>query len=98
MLYKVSSWWRIERSSKWFNENWRFPNCGRVIDRCYIAIIAPTDFHSDFYNRKGWFFMVLQGVADQKYHFIDVYTGWLGSVYDARVFANSPITNWRKLV
>ena len=56
-----------------------------------LIIIAPTEFHSDYYNRKGWFSMIIQEVADHKYRFIDVYTGWPGSVHDASVFANSPI-------
>ena len=74
-----------------FNEMWRFLNCGGVINGCHIPIIASTKFHSDYYNRKGWFSMILQGVADHKYRFIDVYTGWPGRVHNARVFANSPI-------
>lgn len=52
---------------------------------------APVDYHSDYYNRKGWYSMIVQAVADHKYRFLDVYTGSPGSVHDARVFANSPI-------
>ena len=50
-----------------FNEMWRFLNCGGVINGCCIPIIASTELHSDYYNRKGWFSMILQGVADHKY-------------------------------
>ena len=35
--------------------------------------------------------MILQTVADQKYHFIDIYTDWPGSVHDALVLTNSSI-------
>ena len=52
---------------------------------------APVEFHTDYYNCKGWYSMVVQAVADHKYRFLDVYTGWPGSVHDARVFVNSPI-------
>ena len=74
-----------------FKEKCGFPNCCGAIDGCHIPVAAPVEFHSDYYNRKGWFSVILQGVADHKYRFIDIYTGWPGSVHDARVFANSPI-------
>ena len=54
---------------------------------------APVEFHTDYYkvyNLKGWNSMILQAVADHKYHFLDVYTCWPDSVHDALVFRNSP--------
>ena len=74
-----------------FKDTWDFPNCGGAIDGCHIPMAAPVEFHTDFYNRKGWYSMIIQAVADHKYHFTDIHTGWPGSVHDARVFANSPI-------
>ena len=35
--------------------------------------------------------MILQTVADQKYHFIDIYTDWPSSIHDELVFTNSSI-------
>ena len=35
--------------------------------------------------------MLLQGIADADYCFMDVCIGWPGSVHDARVFVHSPI-------
>ena len=35
--------------------------------------------------------MILQGVVDHSYRFIDVNIGWPGSVHDARVFSHSSI-------
>ena len=48
--------------------------------------------NSDYYNHKGWYSMILQGVVDGQYCFLDVYTGWPGSIHDARVFAHSPLS------
>ena len=48
-----------------------------------FQIKPPALNHSDYYNRKGWYSMVLQGVIDHEYLFRDVYVGWPGSVHDA---------------
>ena len=35
--------------------------------------------------------MILQGVVDHSYRFLDINVGWPGSVYDARVFGHSSL-------
>ena len=35
--------------------------------------------------------IILQGLVDHRYCFLDVYIGWPGSVHDARVFAHSSL-------
>ena len=47
--------------------------------------------HTDYYNRKGWYSVILQGVVDHRYLFRDINIGWPGSVIDARVLANSSV-------
>ena len=66
-----------------FESKWGVPQCIGAIDGCHIPIAAPEDNHSDYYNHKGWYSMILQGVVDGQHRFLDVYTGWPGSVHDA---------------
>ena len=47
-----------------FEKTWGFPQCARAIDGLHIPIAAPTDNHTDYYNRKGWYSVVIQGVVD----------------------------------
>ena len=61
------------------------------MDGSHIPIKAPTTFHADYYNRKGWYSIILQGVVDAAYKVIDINVGWPGKAHDARVFANSAI-------
>ena len=68
-----------------------FPQCGGVIDGSHIPIISPQLCPADYYNRKGWHSLILQGTVDYRGHFIDVYVGWPGRVHDARVFSNSSL-------
>ncbi|KAI8516593.1 hypothetical protein Bbelb_051740 [Branchiostoma belcheri] len=82
---------RLTEIVRGYEERWGFPQCGGAIDGSHIEVKAPADLRTDFYNRKGWYSMVLQGIVDYRYRFIDVYTGWPGSVHDARVLRNSPV-------
>lgn len=62
-----------------------------VIDGCHIQIIQPHNNPTDYYNRKGFHSIILQGVCDNKRRFIDVHIGVPGRAHDARVFRNSPL-------
>ena len=61
--------------------------------RSHIPIAAPELNHTDYYNRKGWYLMLVQVVVDHDYLFRDICVGWAGSVHDARVFMNSLLYN-----
>ena len=74
-----------------FEERWGFPQCAGAIDGSHIPIKAPLDYHADYYNRKGWYSVILQGLVDSKYRFRDINVGWPGKVHDARVFSNSSL-------
>ncbi len=74
-----------------FETRWGFPNCFGAVDGTHIPIQAPKEFQSDYYNRKGFHSVVLQGFVDHQYKFMNVNFGFPGSVHDARVFANSQL-------
>ena len=66
-----------------------FPQCAGAIDGTHIPVEAPAENASDYYNRKGWHSVILQGTVDHEGLFTDIYTSWPGRVHDARVFSNS---------
>ena len=72
-----------------FESKWGVPQCIGAIDGSHIPVSPPTLCHTDYYNRKGWYSVLLQAVVDYKFCFLDVYTGWPGSVHDAHVLAHS---------
>ena len=72
-------------------EKWGIIQCAGAIDGSHIPVSAPAGNHTDYYNRIGWYSIVIQAVVDHNYIFRDVYIGWPGSVHDARVFAHSSL-------
>ena len=74
-----------------FEEKWHFPQCAGAIDGSHIPVRPPAMNHTDYYNRKGFYSVIVQEVVDANYLFRDIYVGWPGSVHDARVFINSSL-------
>ncbi|KAM3849816.1 uncharacterized protein ACN63O_020435 [Diretmus argenteus] len=74
-----------------FRDKWHFPQVARAIDGTHIGIKAPSDTPTDYYNRKGFFSVLMQGVVDHRMMFWDVNIGYSGKVHDARVFVNSSL-------
>ena len=73
-----------------FENRWGFPQTVGAIDGSHIPILKPQESASDYYNRKGYYSVIMQAVVDFRGMFMDVNVGWPGKVHDARVFANSP--------
>ena len=76
-----------------FKSTWGMIQCVGSIDGCHIPVMPPASNHTNYYNIKGWYFIILQAVVDHKYIFRDICVGWPESVHDVRVFRNSGIYN-----
>lgn len=72
-----------------FKHHWGFPQTVGAIDGTHIPILQPQQGAADYYNRKGYYSVIMQAVVDFRGLFMDVNIGWPGKVRDARVLANS---------
>jgi DDE superfamily endonuclease len=61
-----------------------FPCAFGAVDGCHIAIKTPLK-HADI-NRKSFASVVLQATCTPDLQFIDISTGWPGSMHDARIY------------
>ncbi len=50
-----------------FKTRWGFPQCAGAIDGSHIPVIAPSEDHTDYFNRKGWHSVILQAVVDHRF-------------------------------
>ncbi|XP_032682473.1 putative nuclease HARBI1 [Odontomachus brunneus] len=82
-----------QETANFFNERKGFPHVIGAIDGCHVRIDKPTEDSDSYINRKQYFSLHIQGTVNHNMKFIDVFTGYPGSVHDARVFRNSPLCN-----
>lgn len=82
---------QCNRNGAEVHERFGIPGVIGCIDGCHIPIKAPKENPVDFYNRKMFHSVVLQGVCDNSLKFTDIYIGMTGRVHDARIFRNSPL-------
>ena len=66
---------RLREIVQEFETLWGFPQVAGAIDGTHIPILKSTECPSDYYNRKGFYSIVIQGVVDSKGCFIDVNIG-----------------------
>ena len=99
---------RLREIVQEFETLWGFPQVAGAIDGTHILILKPTECHSDYYNRKGFYSILIQGVVDSIGCFIDVNIRWPGKVHDTRILANSTfyreatsgnlLPNWKRVI
>ncbi|KAM9314090.1 uncharacterized protein KZ484_023919 [Pholidichthys leucotaenia] len=82
---------RFTEMSAYIESRWGLPLCVGAIAGSHIPIIAPEECHTDYFNRKGWHSVILQGVVDGKGLFWNVFAGLPGSMHDARVLSLSTL-------
>ncbi|KAB0794568.1 hypothetical protein PPYR_01647 [Photinus pyralis] len=91
----VIQWPKNESQRQCFSTEFRkrqgFPNVIGAIDGTHIPIVAPHNMANSYINRNKYYSIVLQGVCNARYKFIDCYAGPPGSVHDARVLKMSPL-------
>lgn len=64
------------------------------IDGTHVRIVPRNARERVYsYNRKEFHSIVLQGIVDRSMRFLNVFSGYLGRVHDARVFVNSPVAH-----
>ncbi|CAB5124125.1 unnamed protein product [Rhizophagus irregularis] len=83
----------INEITNGFKGTGRIPNVIGAIDGSHIPIKAPHLFPVDYFNRKGFYSIVLQAVVDHKKSFLDICVGWPGSTHDSRILINSNLYN-----
>ncbi|KAK1886217.1 REST corepressor 1 [Dissostichus eleginoides] len=82
---------KFAEMSAYYENRWGIPHCVGAIDGSHIPIIAPQEYHCDYFNRKGWHSIILQGVVDGRGLFWNVFAGMPGSLHDARVLRLSTL-------
>ena len=88
---KIPEGEHLKQILRGFETIWGFPQAAGAIDGTHIPIIRPDESASDYYNRKGYYSIIMQAMVDYRGLFMDVYIGWPGKVHDARVFVNSSL-------
>ncbi|GES92929.1 protein ANTAGONIST OF LIKE HETEROCHROMATIN PROTEIN 1-like [Rhizophagus clarus] len=83
----------VNRITNGFKITRNFPNVIGAINGSHIPIKAPHLFPVDYFNRKGFYSIVLQAVVDHKKKFLDICVGWPGSMHDSRILINSNLYN-----
>ena len=74
-----------------YRSKWGFPQVVGAIDGTHIPIVRPKDSAADYYNRIGFYSIIVQGTVDYRGMYLDAYIGWSSKVHDARVFTNSAL-------
>ena len=81
----------MEKYARDFQDIHGIPYVVGAVDGSHIPIVAPRLHAADYYNRKGFYSVLLQGVVTSKCLFWDYDIGWAGSMHDANLWGRSDI-------
>ena len=62
----------IDNVVREFKAKWGVPQCFGAIDGTRIPVSVPNENHTDYYNHKGWYSMLIQGLVDANYCIVDI--------------------------
>lgn len=88
----LSEYIAIPTREKWltianeFWTRWNFPNCIGALDGKHVAITAPANSGSLYFNYKETFSIVFLALVDANYKFIAVDIGSYGRNNDEGIF------------
>ena len=86
----TEDWREIERV---FRTRWNLPHCLGAIDGKHVPITCPPGTHSEYFNYKSFFSILLMAVVDADYRFLNINVGASGSQSDGGVFRDIPFRN-----
>ena len=75
----------LKRVQKDYEHLWNFPNCAASIDAKHVRIKYPKLSGLRYFNYKGFFSVILQGLVDARYKFLIVDVGDYGRQSDSGV-------------
>ena len=81
--------WRTV-TDEWMSR-WNFPHVIGAMDGKHIAIKAPANSGSDYYNYKGFFSIILLAVVTSDYKFMWIDVSGKGASSDAHIFNASAL-------
>ncbi|XP_028408828.1 protein ANTAGONIST OF LIKE HETEROCHROMATIN PROTEIN 1-like [Dendronephthya gigantea] len=87
---KCSDWRKLAVE---FDEKWQFPHCVGAIDGKHIAIRAPPNAGSEYFNYKKHSSVILLGIVDANAKFTSFDIGAPGSMSDGGVFKHGFLKN-----
>lgn len=80
-----AEWMEVEKTFR----KWNFPHCVGAMDGKHIAIEAPMNCGTEYFNYKGYHSIVLFAVVDGNYNFVYSNIGCQGRISDSGVFNSS---------